>query len=349
QGLGRVLAYQGRFGSESFPKAQSFRKALGGATAEDELAKAFSLFEKDDNVQSMSIVSAYRSLSALLQQRVTQFAKLCYNRQLANLSPVGQVDNLSYKLQVDNLSYSYSEAHQALEFAEKDAETDAPTPRDFIRAYWLLGESLVQMKNQNVTIKTPSEIHFYDEPFQRVKETATVQAGNELAVAERCLTEALRRCRQVNLVESEADILLAWARLKWVIGESGNWGIGEVEKDLNEAREIAERAGYRLQLADIHLLSAELLLETGGEKLLGLTAQEHLQLAKEYAKDVSTIEHLYQSKDKHFYDGIPEYELLKRGMTEQERIENGYYVAYLIAEALEQKLMPSTSRPLPST
>ncbi|MDZ7319846.1 MAG: hypothetical protein ONB11_11855, partial [candidate division KSB1 bacterium] len=231
--------------------------------------------------------------------------------------------------------------------------------------YWLLGESLVQLKNQNVTIKTPSEIHFYDEPFQRVKETATVQAGNELAVAERCLTEALRRCRQVNLVESEADILLAWARLKWVIGKSGNRVIGElgnkgigelgnevigeVEGHLNEAREIAERAGYRLQLADIHLLSAELLLETGGEKLLGLTAQEHLQLAKEYAKDVSTIEHLYQSKDKHFYDGIPEYELLKRGMTEQERIENGYYVAYLIAEALEQKLMPSTSRPLPST
>ncbi len=81
--------------------------------------------------------------------------------------------------------------------------------------------------------------------------------------------------------------------------------------------------------------------------MLGLSAREHLQQAKEYAKDVSTFEDLYQSQDPHFYDdpnlrevgNLPQvYEMLKRGMTEQERIENGYWVAYQIAEALEKRL-----------
>ena len=62
------------------------------------------------------------------------------------------------------------------------------------------------------------------------------------------------------------------------------------------------------------------------------------RLISEFAKDVSKFEDLYQSKEKNFYDGITEYEMLKRGMTEQERIEHGYYVAYQVAEALEKKL-----------
>jgi tetratricopeptide (TPR) repeat protein len=342
QELGRVLAYQGRFGGSSFPKAMSFRKANADATAEDELAKSTASWKKINDYQGLSMVYFNRSLSALMQVRV------------------GQVGNLSYVGQIGNLPYS--EAHQALEFAEKDAQTDYPTPRDFIRAYWLLGESLIQCSEQNEKIKKPLEIHFYDEPFQTIVGTEVVQPGNELAVAERCLTEALRRCRKVNLVEMEADILLAWARLKWVIGKLGNQVIGElgeIEEHLKEAKEIAERAGFRLQLADIHLFCAEVLLDIDSRpqrsqrslrSLLGLTAREHLQLAKEYAKDVSRFEDLYQSRDKHFYDttdaiapsdgisSIPEFEMLKRGMTEQKRIENGYYVAYQIAEALEKKI-----------
>jgi len=119
---------------------------------------------------------------------------------------------------------------------------------------------------------------------------------------------------------------------------------------VKEAREIAERAGYRLALADIHLFCAEVLLEKqkanceeqkgkGGRDLfLGLPIEEHLHKAKEYALEVSEYAQLYQSSDPHFYDGIPEAAMLKRGMTEQERIDNGYWVAYQIALALEQRL-----------
>jgi hypothetical protein len=91
-------------------------------------------------------------------------------------------------------------------------------------------------------------------------------------------------------------------------------------------------------MADIHLFCGEVLVEMREGRLLGLGARDHLAQAKEYAKDVSTFDDLYQSPDPHFYDGIPEYEMLKRGMSDQERIENGYYVAWQIADALEKRL-----------
>jgi hypothetical protein len=123
-----------------------------------------------------------------------------------------------------------------------------------------------------------------------------------------------------------------------------------VKEYVKEAREIAERAGYRLALADIHLFCAEVLLErqeANGKRqkeknntnsFFGLSIEKHLQKAKEYALDVSEYEHLYQSPDPHFYDDIPEAAMLKRGMTEQERIDNGYWVAYQIALALEKRV-----------
>ncbi len=84
------------------------------------------------------------------------------------------------------------EARQALEFAQKTVKAQHPYPRDFIQAYWLLGESLIQWKNQNAKMKMkPLKIHFYDEHFQTITGTEMVQSGNELAVAERCLTEVL--------------------------------------------------------------------------------------------------------------------------------------------------------------
>ena len=52
----------------------------------------------------------------------------------------------------------------------------------------------------------------------------------------------------------------------------------------------------------------------------------------------STFEGLFKSNDPHFYDDIPEYEMLKRGMTHEEKIDNGYWFGYKMAEALEKQL-----------
>jgi hypothetical protein len=165
-------------------------------------------------------------------------------------------------------------------------------------------------------------------------ESIELKKGNELKIAERCLNEALHRCRKINLVELEPDILLAQARLEWTKKKH----LPDIEKNLKEAMDIALRSGYRLKLADLHLFCGGVLLELkekGPEKLFHLTAKDHLQKTKEYALDVSELKDLYQSKDPHFYDNIPEYRMLKRGMTHEERIKNGYWMAYRIAEALE--------------
>ena len=58
----------------------------------------------------------------------------------------------------------------------------------------------------------------------------------------------------------------------------------------------------------------------------------------EYSLDDSTFEDLFKSKDPHFYDGIPEYQMLKRGMNHEEKIDNGYWFGYKMAEALEKQL-----------
>ena len=279
--------------------------------AEKELAKAFEL-AGESNPQSQGLAIAYRSHTSLLQAR------------------------LAGRTGESGTSVHLEEAHHALELAEKTTQAQFPVVRDFVEAYRLLGEALIQCKRQTARIKKPVEVRLYDEHFQQVIESVKVQEGSELQAAERCLTEALRRCRKVNMVDLEADILLGCSRLEWAKGRAETRE--SLEETLKEAQEIAERAGYRLQFADIHLFCGEVLVELGQGRLLGLGARDHLAKAKEYAKDVSTFDDLYQSPDPHCYDGIPEYEMLKRGMSEQERIENGYFVAWQIADRLEKRL-----------
>ena len=140
-------------------------------------------------------------------------------------------------------------------------------------------EVVIMRKEGKLTCKEGSEI---GEELLRFKID-----GNELEIVKRCLNEALHRCRKVNLVELEPDILLASVRLEWVRRKLGKWE--SLKEMLKKAREIAERAGYRLKLTDIHLSCGEVLLEMPREKLLKLTVREHLQLVKEYAKEVSIL------------------------------------------------------------
>jgi hypothetical protein len=146
----------------------------------------------------------------------------------------------------------------------------------------------------------------------------------------------------------EADILLAHARLEWakLDEQPGNRhydSLPALEDYLKEARDISLRAGYRLRLADLHLFCGQALVQIKEESkqelfLLGQSAREHLQQAKEYALDVSEFSHIYHSPNPDFYAGIPEYDMLKRGMTEQERIRNGYFPVYRIADFMLKKI-----------
>jgi tetratricopeptide (TPR) repeat protein len=309
--LGRVLTY----GFRAVETAKEFKRA-------------FELAGKKDNIQNQGLTLAYRSLSALLQAR------------LAAVGPGKK--NVSAEHSLEALSL----ARVALEYAERtncDDRFRTPPFRDFVRAYRLLGEALLQCRlTDGVNIET-FNIHFYDEYFQKPVETSSFIKGGELGMAERCLNEALHRCHKTNMVDREPDILLAHARLEWakISSQPKNKhpdSLPGVEKILQESHQISQRAGYRLNLADLHLFCGQVLVQLKEETtLLGLNAYDHLQKTKEYALDVSEFSDLYQSPDPDFYKGIPEYQMLKRGMTHEERIRNGYWVAYKIAEELEKR------------
>lgn len=133
-------------------------------------------------------------------------------------------------------------AQQALDFAKEIARAQHPYERDFVQAYWLLGWASF--------------------------------ATGDTATSTQHLDTALRRCRAINLVEFEPPVLLAQARLARAQGQPS-----QAVSIAAEARHIAERSGYRLDLADIHNLLAQLALDTGDTP----TAQQEAQTAKEYA------------------------------------------------------------------
>lgn len=133
-------------------------------------------------------------------------------------------------------------ACRALALADETARTRYPHARDYLHAYWLLG--------------------------------ASQRANGNLEVAERYLSEALTRCRSINAVEAEVDILNDLARLRRDQGQAD-----EVLALVTEALAITERCGYVLQGADARLLLAELALAAGDK----IRARQHAEAARDLA------------------------------------------------------------------
>ena len=132
---------------------------------------------------------------------------------------------------------------RAFEFWKKDAEEDYPVERDLVRVEWLLGMAL------------------------------TIE-GKELDAAATHLTDSLTRCRRINLVEIESDILLAWARWHQASGNTQEMGAYA-----GEALAIADRCGYRLAQAEINNFLARLALDAGNKEV----ARKHAETARERA------------------------------------------------------------------
>lgn len=127
-------------------------------------------------------------------------------------------------------------AQEALRLAGETARTRFPVERDYVQVYWLLGWARLLL--------------------------------DELDRAQAHLDEALRRGRAINLVELEPAILLAQARLVRPVKRNAisfNYA--------QEALQIAERAGYRLDLADVHNFLAQLAFDEGNQSL----ARQHAQ------------------------------------------------------------------------
>ncbi|MGE5375937.1 MAG: tetratricopeptide repeat protein [Bacteroidota bacterium] len=188
QELGRVLSYRGAW-----------------QEAEQELDNAIAIQQKIEYVQTEGISHAYRALRFLLMAREEAIIDI-------------RISNNEYRVSAIEC------AGRALELADEDARTDSPTPRDYVRAYWLLGAAYLM--------------------------------NNDLAPAEENLSKALDLCRQINMVDHEADILLGLARLRYAQGDCK-----EAQEKASEALAITERCGYVLTGADVNLMLAELALE----------------------------------------------------------------------------------------
>lgn len=133
-------------------------------------------------------------------------------------------------------------ARRALELADEDARTDSPVERDYVRAHWLLG--------------------------------ASHRVASQIDEAEHHLHEALERCRRINMVDTEADILIDLARLRAATGAAD-----EAQRLAEEALLIADRSGYVLQGADAHLELARLALARGDHRAARHHAEEAHRLA----------------------------------------------------------------------
>ena len=116
-------------------------------------------------------------------------------------------------------------------------------PRDYVRAYWLLG--------------------------------AAYRANGNLTKAEENLFKSIYMCRQINMVDHEADILLDLARLRY-----DQMNYDEAKSLAEEALSITERCGYVLQGADVNLFLAQYTLEQEKDKV---KAREYAQTALKLA------------------------------------------------------------------
>ena len=103
---------------------------------------------------------------------------------------------------------------------------------------------------------------------------AVHRVNHHLDESDHHIDEALTRCRAINLVDTEADILLDLARLRLDQNQPE-----EALRLATEAQEIAQRSGYVLQEADVQLFFAERALEQGNVPMAVGYARESRRLA----------------------------------------------------------------------
>jgi hypothetical protein len=261
------------------------------------------------------------------------------------LAQPNDTGSASQKLQAAALNWGLISMDYAEQFR---IEVNRPNLVFFLGAYEAIGRSfLAMLRSKAFLMPEAGQVLFYDEHFQQIIDAVTPNEGNYATLCERCINEGLVLSRKINRVYEEATFSLLLSQMEWLKVRDGNAEVGhlaEVEQIITETHALAQRIGHRMLLADLHLFCAEALPEIAelvpghGGRLMGYTQAEHLVKVREYARDTSTLEDIFLPPDgsaDEFYKDIPEYEMLKRGMTEEERVRHGYYAAWLRAERLE--------------
>ncbi|MBN1458875.1 MAG: hypothetical protein JXA57_05015, partial [Armatimonadetes bacterium] len=164
---------------------------------------------------------------------------------------VAESDRALRALLMGEAARALEAAYRAQSRARETAKAIFPLERDSVMCGWLLGASLTAFASER-----------------------SDQRDALLADAERHLADALARCRRIDCVEFEPDVLLAWSALHRARGEPD-----PARERAREALQIADRCEYRLKQADAQLALARLALDAGDVE----EAKAHAEAAKERA------------------------------------------------------------------
>jgi len=250
QQLGRLLAYAGRWteAEKALDAAMNINEPRGDYQPEFGIAYGIRKPEKlYDALIWYSMVFQMWAKTLAEPEKVSRFTRRVFLIWLLNgVNTYSLIPNSGYQGQgliwahrallallqsraagsSASPSPALAHAQQALALADETARTIHPVERDYVRVHWLLG--------------------------------AAHLAGGDLPTAERHLGEALTRCRGINLVQFEPDILLAVARLRLAQGNAE-----EAHTLAAAAQGISERSGYVLFEADARLVLARLAQQAG--------------------------------------------------------------------------------------
>jgi len=202
-----------------------------------------SLWEADGHRSLGRINSVMGNYLIAEQEFMKSIALLDENTQSSMALSTTWANRGEASLKANKVSLAIEILHKSLEYADKWARKQYPMVVDYVWAHWLLG--------------------------------AAYRANNDLTLAEENLSKALNLCRQINLVEVEADILLDVARLRYAQGD-----FKDAQEKASDALVITERCGYVLQGADVNLFIAQYTLEQEQDKV---KAKEYAEEAKKLA------------------------------------------------------------------
>jgi tetratricopeptide (TPR) repeat protein len=215
---------------------------------------------------SDSEIELETAFNMFLENDQTQYATIALSHRVRCLLLIERSGTTSNS---KNRKLAIQFSQSALELADETTKKYRSFERDYIHVHWRLG--------------------------------AAYRANNDFVQAETHLDEALRRCRAINAVDNEADILLEVAKLRQTQGVGA-----EALRLAREALIITERSGYVLQGADVNLFLAE--LAEKGEKLEGEKEMSNQECALMHAKQARQLATGWEEVDgKVVYDTTGKY------------------------------------------
>lgn len=219
----------------------------------------------------------------------------------------------------------------------------------YIHMYKLLGETLLQYIKTGTPFPPRLSVKLLQSETGHETDIIYINSQNAPDVCIKVLYKALLKIRETNILDIEAEVLLLIARAQWQQAKikAASLLCGSIQLQLESAQKLAAKGDNNRILIALHIFCAEALMEvkegkdTKQLKLLGLSAKAHLETTKDLCLDKSQLSDLFKPKDinmDEFYKDIPEYEMLKRGLTSKERIERGYYYQWKHADGLLKQL-----------